>query len=378
MDFTLPLMRLLDRYLLRELLVPFVYCLVGFLIFWISVDLLSQLSRFQESHLHLADVLRFYGVTAPEMLVVVLPIAFLLALLYALTQHARHQELTAMRAVGISLWRLSLPYFGVGLFLSLALFAINELLVPRSSEAAEEILNRYTKSGRDNSRDWQRPFFFQNARDNRFWSATAYNLKTRELLKPYIICQLPGNTRREISAERGLYTNRVWTFFNVQETISSPKNKWPLRSQTNRLALLEFSETPALIRSEIKITNLTLSQAAKRPQLSIEEILDYFQLHPRMAELQHAALETQLHGRIAAPWTCLVVVLMAIPFGAPSGRRNVFVGVASSIFICFVYFILLRLGLALGTGGYVTPWLAAWLPNIFFGAAGIFLTMRVR
>ena len=91
-----------------------------------------------------------------------------------------------------------------------------------------------------------------------------------------------------------------------------------------------------------------------------------------------ALVETQLYGRLAAPWTCLVVVLIALPFGASVGRRNVFVGVASSIFICFTYFILMRFGLALGTGHKLLPWVAAWFPNLFFSAIGIWLTHRAR
>ena len=81
---------------------------------------------------------------------------------------------------------------------------------------------------------------------------------------------------------------------------------------------------------------------------------------------------------MAAPWTCLVVVLIAIPFGAAGGRRNVYVGVASSIIICFVYFVLLQLGLALGTSGRLPAWLAAWFPNLSFGLAGLWMTARVR
>jgi lipopolysaccharide export LptBFGC system permease protein LptF len=73
-----------------------------------------------------------------------------------------------------------------------------------------------------------------------------------------------------------------------------------------------------------------------------------------------------------------VVVLIALPFGAGTGRRNVAVGVASSILICFVYFVLQQLALALGTGGYVTPWVAAWAPNAFFAIGGLFLTWRIR
>jgi lipopolysaccharide export LptBFGC system permease protein LptF len=89
-------------------------------------------------------------------------------------------------------------------------------------------------------------------------------------------------------------------------------------------------------------------------------------------------LHTQLQGRLAAPWTSLVVVVLAVPFGAALGRRNVYVGVANSVFIAFAYFIVLKLGLALGTGGYVPPWLAAWSPNILFAGAGLLLGWRVR
>src|SRR5689334_17662965 len=136
-------MRLLDRYLLRELLLPLAYCLGGFLVFWISFDLLSELSGFLEDQISSGDIARYYLLRTPELLVVVMPIALLLALLYALTNHARHNELTAMRAAGLSLGRLSLPYLGVGLVFSLALFALNELWVPKADEVARELVRRH-------------------------------------------------------------------------------------------------------------------------------------------------------------------------------------------------------------------------------------------
>src|SRR5437773_12514194 len=135
-------MRLLDRYLLRELLIPFGYCLVGFLIFWVSFDLFADLANFQKLRLTVPDVLAYYVVKTPEMLVIVLPIAFLLALLYSLTDHARHHELTAMLAAGVGLARLALPYFATGLLLSGAAFAVNELWVPSCLDASEHILAR--------------------------------------------------------------------------------------------------------------------------------------------------------------------------------------------------------------------------------------------
>src|SRR5437773_1880225 len=110
-------MRLLDRYLLRELLIPLGYCLCGFLILWVFADLFVEFGEFQNKKLLPADIVEYYALSTPEFLVEVLPIALLLAVLYSLTNHARHQEITAIRAAGVSLWRLCLPYLAVGLLL---------------------------------------------------------------------------------------------------------------------------------------------------------------------------------------------------------------------------------------------------------------------
>ena len=141
----------------------------------------------------------------------------------------------------------------------------------------------------------------------------------------------------------------------------------------------EFWETPEQIRSEIKIGRLRSFKMARKTHLSIREILDYYDLHPAgVPPALRAVLDTKLHGQIAAPWTSLVVVAIALPFGARSGRRNVAVGVASSIFICFAYFVLQQLSLALGGGGHVPAWIAAWAPNFLFGLTGLILSWRMR
>ena len=379
---TLPTMRLLDRYLLRELLVPLGYCLGGFLIFWISFDLFSELSTFQEQKKTAAEIARYYLVKTPELLVVVMPIALLLGLLYALTHHARYHELTAMRAAGLSLARISVPYLGVGLLFSLAVFGMNEWWVPRSAEASQDMLRRSPVAGIEPAERWYSNLNFQNERDGRLWNIEAYNIDTFEMRNPHVTWPLAGGGRRSLIATNAFRTNHCWIFYGVQELLEFPP---PVRAEfttvsTNIpvLPVPEFSETPEQIRSEIKVSRLSRLKAAKEAQLSIAEIRDYFRLHPHLNAHDHALLHTQLHGRLAWPWTCLVVVLIAIPFGAPSGRRNVFVGVASSILICFVFFILLRFGLALGAGGLIPPWIAAWSPNLVFGSAGLWMASRVR
>ncbi len=373
-------MRLLDRYLLRELLIPLGFCLGGFLIFWIAGDLFAQLSSYQSKHLLARDIAEYYAVKLPEFLVLVMPIALLLALLYALTSHARHNEITAMRAAGISVWRLCAPYFLVGLLFSLASLALNEFWVASASDLAEEILARRLQSaGAVTGKNIQTNAHFKNSRDHRIWEIDSYNFQTHVLVGPKVTTIAPDGSSWWLIAARAEQTNDVWIFFDVQrfDVPSGHGTEPTLTLRTNVLAVPEFSETPDRINRELRINRRLSFRAWRATELSIGEILDYLHLHrDDLTSRDSYWLRTQLQGRLAAPWTCLVVVLIAIPFGARSGRRNVFAGVASGIVICFTYFVLLRLGLALGTGGLVPAWAGAWLPNIFFGVAGILMTVR--
>ena len=373
-------MRLLDRYLLRELLFPLGVCLSGFLIFWISFDLFECLGEFQRLKLSGLDVAEYYLFKVPEFLVFPLgPIALLFAVLYALTNHTRHNELTAMRAAGLSLWRLALPYLVVALVLSASLFALNELWVPRGAEAAEDVLHRRLPQPTNSlSRDWVRNLTFRSTRDDRNWVIWAYNLETQEMIAPHVDWTLPDGSRRVLDAERCAHTGGVWTFYHVRESFFPPAAAgFPVERQTNVLAAVDLTETPEEIRSEIKASKIHSLKEAKKAQMSIREILAYRRLHPE-SSARRARLDTILHGRLAAPWTCVVVVVIALPFGAGSGRRNAFVGVASSILICFVFLMVQQLALATGSGGYAPPWLAAWAPNLLFAVGGVWLTRRVR
>ncbi len=370
-------MRLLDRYLLRELMMPLSYCLCGFIVFWISFDLINELESYQRHQLTTLDIIHYYLWRLPELMVQVAPVALLLALLYALTNHARHHELVAIRAAGVGLWRMALPYFGMGLLFSLAVFYINERLVPDAGENAERILHQH-EAGQEGGeqRHWRRNLNFKNDYDNRIWNIAAFHMETGEMLHPQVEWRQADGARRYLIADRAEPAERGWVFYNVTELLYQA-NKEISRYNTNKLALPDLPETPALIRSEVKVAGLTNVRAAKRAQLSVQEIRNYLQLHGHLSAAEYAKLSTQLHGRLAEPWTSLVVVLIALPFGAAPGRRNVFAGVAASIFICFAYFVLLKFGLALGTGGYLPAWASAWLPNALFAILGLSLTIRL-
>jgi lipopolysaccharide export system permease protein len=372
-------MRLLDRYLLRELFTPLGFCLSGIQTLGVCFAVFNAMQE-QDRKLSLTDIMQYATAITPEFLATTLPIVLLLAMLYTLTNHARYNEITAMRAAGISLWRICVPYFAVGLAASAALFALNELLVPRSTEWANRILNSHLeKPAEVESQNKILNFGFTNERGQRKWFIAEYHVYTGVMLKPEVSWNLPDGSSWELHADRAIRTNGVWTFFNAAEYSQTDSNA-PLLPvfQTNTLAMPEFNETPAQIESEIKISSYQKLSTTRSADIPLMEILDYLKFHPNLSRKGSGWLLTKLHGRLAAPWTCLVVVFIAIPFGAASGRRNLFVGVAGSIFICFTFFAVQQVSLALGSGGWLPAWLAAWLPNLVFGATGLVLMARVR
>ncbi|MBM3824652.1 MAG: YjgP/YjgQ family permease [Verrucomicrobia bacterium] len=374
-------MRLLDRYLLRELWVPLLYCFTGFLVFWISFEFAGDVDDFQKSRLTSVEITRYYAALLPKLLVeIVAPISFLLALLYAVTQHSRHQELTAMRAAGIGLWRLCLPYWMTGLLLSAVSFWLNEAWVPGGVERADRILRGHTQSpaGEDPA-DWVRTVTFQNHRDRRLWLMDAFNKRSLKLSRPDVVWNAADGGRRKLVAAAAAYHEGAWVFDQAQLFSYDTEGNLTSMLQTNRLVVAEFDEVPEHIRNEIRVHARGSFREAKKLQFSIREIEDYLALRgSSLAARDTVWLKTRLYERYASPFTCLVVALIAIPFAAPSSRRNAYVGVASSLFIGFSYFVLKELSLAAGVGGHLEPWLAAWLPNLAFGLLGAWLLLRVR
>jgi lipopolysaccharide export system permease protein len=373
-------MRLLDRYLLRELSIPLIYCLAGFTIFWVSFDIFGSLDDFQAAKMTAGDVLDYYVFKLPEMLSTTLPIALLLAFLYTLSNHGRHNEIIAMRAAGLSMARISLPYIAVGFGLSIVVLLVNEKVLTDGAERAEAVKTRHLKIASE-KKDWEYRVNFRNAREDHIWNIAAFNLRTYEMVEPHVEWKLPDGSFRQIIAQSGIRTNDEWVFRKVALFIYPPKidfNQDTSPVLTNEIAVPELTETPSEIKAQIRFDKLNAFEAAKRPQFTLKEIR-YLQSHLELNRMDRAKLNTQFHMRLSQPWTCLVVALIALPFGARSNsRRNVFVGAASSIFICFAYFVVLRVGSAMGTGGYVPPWLAAWSPNALFAAVGLWLTWKTR
>src|SRR5690606_13064957 len=207
----------------------------------------------------------------------------------------------------------------------------------------------------------------------RTWSVDAFNTRTGELRGAHAQWRTEEGGREELIARRGLWEDNAWVFEGVT-TFSFPpeRDALPVRRNRERMVVTDFPETPDHLRSEIKISRLLGGfRKSRQVQLSLREILRYRELHQELSPRFDALLRTWFHDRLATPWTCVVVVLIAIPAAAGSGRRSMFVGVAAAVFLAFGFFVVKEFSLAAGSGGYLPAWLAAWLPNLVFGGLGV-------
>ena len=381
-------MRLLDRYLIREWVFPFLICLTGFMVLWIAFDLINDLDEFEG--LDVAEIARFYLMTLPEHFFVVMPVALLLSLLYAINQHSRYHEFIAIRNAGVGMFRMSAPYLLIGILLSVGLYSSNEYWLPTGLRQGKAI-----RDGQETPLDsgWLTDVKFRNDKAKRNWQIPAFNPTTGELRavgnNPILIEWKWDDTQPErvIMAPAGRWEDGGWTF-NMAKGMDdqvilikdyAPTEGFPETqpiTQHESLRMGEFNESPIQIEGELKIAPLFDKRAHKRWSVSLAEIDGYRRIHPNIAQEKKAILDAQYQARLAEPLTCLIVVMIAIPFAAPSGRRNAAAGVAAGIVVCLAFFMVQQMSMAFV--GQYSAHIAAWAPHAIFGGISAWQITKVR
>src|SRR5881628_220185 len=164
-------MRILDRYVIRNFLQVYFYCIAGFISIWLIFDVSDNISTFIDEHVGLLLVGRYYATQIPQVLIILLPVSLLLSLLFALGRMSRSNEIVSMLTAGISLPRVLLPLIGIGLITVAASMALNYSLAPHAELARKTFLSeaqsrpgRYIQGQVFRNRTDLRTWFIQNFR----------------------------------------------------------------------------------------------------------------------------------------------------------------------------------------------------------------------
>ena len=360
-------MRLLDRYVLQNFVIPFLYSTCGFLAIWLVFDLSDNGREFIEAHVKLKDLGYFYLTQFPQILVICLPVGLLLALLYSLSRMSRANEIISMLTAGQSVLRVMLPLFIFGLGTALFSLGLNYSLAPHSDKMRKVLMDQITK-GRDRTNDIEQQLF-RNRQDARTWLVQSIQ-KKQYLLKGVDIIQqdADGNVVAKWYAAQAVFNpvDKSWTFsrgkevfFDKQGNIASEDNSWMRGSKR----ITGWSETVWRIIS----TN-------DDPQdLSVGELKEYLQNNGDFPRTRLAPFRTHLWYRWAVPFQCLVVIFIAAPLGIVYSRRGVLTGVATCIFIFSAMGFIEKFFLALGKGDRVPATVAAWTSDVVFTLIGCYL-----
>lgn len=363
-------MKLIDRYLLRTLWVPLVYCLAAFILIYVVFDLFNNLSDFLESQTPLREILLFYALLLPSVLIYIVPVSLLMAVLYSLAQLTRHNELTAMRASGISLYRLMRPFVMTGVGASLLVAVVHETIAPQSSYWCHQFLAELGRTEGRTPTYIVENMAYKNVRTGRIWMIRRFNTRTFEMQHIEVIQQRPdGSDASRINALRGLWLDGRWWFtdLRVQEFGAEGHPLGPPRSERRR-EMTEITEEPRDFLNMIK-----------DPQfLSSRDILGFLRTHEHLSADTLARTRVDMHHRLAMPWASLVVTLLGIPFGHQTARRGAILGVILSLSLFFALYITINIGLAMGKEQHLAAWLGGWFPLLLFFAIGCVLANRMR
>jgi lipopolysaccharide export system permease protein len=355
-------MRLLDRYVIRNFIQVYFYCIAGFISIWLIFDVSDNISTFIDEHVGVLLVIRYYATQLPEVLIILLPVSLLLSLLFALGRMSRANEIVSMLTAGVSLPRVLLPLIGMGLLTVAASFALNYSLAPHSELARKTFISEaQSRPGR-----YIQGQIFRNRTDSRTWFIQNFLPRSNTFNNVQVLQQdANDNIVTNYVAARALYhpETRTWELENVKVVHYDHAGNIVDEQIYPSLTIEHWSETP-----------FRLGSANERAEfLSLTELREYLRFNSDFPATLLAPFRTHLQYRLALPWTCLVVVCIAAPLGIGYSRRGVLSSVAAAVILVFIMNFLVHLFLALGEGARVPAWIAAWTPNILFTVIGLYL-----
>ncbi|MCM8812415.1 MAG: LptF/LptG family permease [Candidatus Omnitrophica bacterium] len=362
-------MKLITHYILEEFFKALLGCFLVFIsLFWI-IDLFEHLDEITHAKVPLFVLCDYYFSLTPHICVQISPILLMLAAMITLNAMSRHNEIIALKAGGVNLWRIFSLFLVSGALFAGANFAVNELVMPESYLHAQNLKEEYFQPGgaRRIAQVLKNITLFGS--QNRIYIIKSYD-PLRQRMENVTISESDDTNRpvRRIFAQKAQWIEGYWIFYNCIE--SEFDREGNLRSEPLRYVekVYPLDETPR-----------DFTRATVHP-----ELINYWQLKKFIRRLAHTGISTQkeqvvLANKIAFPAANFILLFFAFPFALTRVRAaGTLKGISISLIICFLYWGANALSLSLGKIGLLPPLAAAWLPNLLFGGIGLVLVSFIE
>jgi LPS export ABC transporter permease LptG/LPS export ABC transporter permease LptF len=371
--FHIPRPTLLDIYIAKQYLRVLAMTTGGLLgLFYIST-FIDKSDKLFKGQVGLGTIIDFLLWSTPLFLTYIVAIAVLLSALVTVGLLTKNSELIVMRACGISLYRTALPMVAFALGASTFLFLMEERILATANQRAEQ-LDYLIRTGAPQAvgvlnRKWivggkGEVYHYQH-----------YDSRNR---------QLNGLTVFDFDAKTHQLKSRLFAQRATYEPVAAATGEtptWLLDSGWSR----QFTSSTQV--SSFKPIDHALVPLEPADYFITEtrepELMNFSQLRAYIRELRSSGYnvlehEVGLYRKIAFPFVTLVMTLIAVPFAVTTGRRGAMYGIGVGIVLALVYWTMISIFAAFGQGGMIDPMLAAWAPNLIFGAAAAYLLLTVR
>jgi LPS export ABC transporter permease LptF/LPS export ABC transporter permease LptG len=375
----LPGPRLLDLYVSREYLRVLVLGVVSLLgIFYIStfIDLADKLFRGDTTSTMLV---RFFYFRTPQFVYYVIPMGVLVASLVTVGVMTKNSELLVMRACGISLYRTAAPLLLFAAAASGVLFLMQERVLAhanREADRLERIIRHWPPATSALNRRWMvgtngdmYHYDLFDPRADRFSSLWVYKLAPHAWhLRAVTRVSDATLVRRSSSTGAAAFAwagRQGWT-----RELTTPEKASAAKATITYVPFAERElelEPPDYFKDNEPIADL----------------MTYAQLRDYITRLRASGADVvpqmvALQRKLAFPFVTIIMTLLAVPFAVTTGQRGAMYGIGIGILLAISYWLLFSVSAALGAGGVLAPVLAAWAPNLLFGATAVYLLLTVR
>ncbi|HVA28327.1 MAG TPA: LptF/LptG family permease [Candidatus Baltobacteraceae bacterium] len=357
---------ILDTYLLKEMIGPFLGAFLAFLLFWgLNIFFLAA-DYIINQHAPIFLVLRFVLFRIPQAIPMAFPFACLFAALLAMGRVMGDNEITAMRTSGIPVWRIALTPLLFGFAMFLIAYAMNEYIAPPSVDLSTRTF--YQIIYHTDALPVE-PQFFRKDPDtgNVFYVGQVLpdnkTMQGVQIFKPARY----GPWTETLQAKTATVENSALALHDVIDTRYNADGFVTSQQHVKEVYVgLPLAETAAQFMSSVNSDPWTMS--SKNLAQSV---------HAMQAQGMGGSalgnLELNLADKLAWPFACFIGVLLAVPLAMRFGKRGRTLGIAVAIISFFVYYLMTFAASAFGRNGSINPFLAAWIPNAIMGISGTVL-----
>jgi LPS export ABC transporter permease LptG/LPS export ABC transporter permease LptF len=364
--FNLHFPTILDDYVLRGFSLYFAMIVAAFLMLLLVFTLFELLSDILRNQISPLTVGEYLLNVAPYFLYTTTPLSMLLAVLVTFGLLQRSNEITAIKATGISLYRIIIPVLIASTLVAGVLFLSDQLYLPYTNKRQDALRNQIKGKPAQTYLRPDRKWIFGQHSDIYYYQ---FFDPDRDVFGGVSVFQFDPHTfqiTHRIIADRARWSNSMgrWVYEQGWErSLSGPAienyHKFDVATYP------ELSEPPAYFKKEIKQSS----------EMSYEELRRY--IHDlEESGFDVVRLRVQLQKKIAYPLITLVMAILAIPFALSAGKRSAVAGVATAIGIGVVYWTISGLFEAMGNLSQLPPAVAAWSPDLVFGFIGGYLILR--